>query len=84
MPKRKGQPPLCGVMRNPLVGVREHDLHHVAVGVPIASLAPAAKGQLFCRLNKQWLLRAWWASTLTKPGDVIEWFDLPPGGTPPA
>lgn len=77
MPKRRGPPPLCGVMRNPMVSVRQGDMQPVAVDVPISTLAPAASGELFCRLNHEWLLREWWPSTLTKPGDVIEWFDLP-------
>ncbi len=83
MPNRKGRPPVSGVMRNALVGTRKSDLHSVAVGVPIASLAPVPHGQLFCRLNRHWLLPDRW-SKLTRHGDVIEWFDLPPGETPPA
>ena len=84
MPKRRGPPPLCGVMRNPLVGVPVAELRPVALDVSIASLTPKAKGQLFCRLNGEWLLPELWPSTLTQSRDVIEWFDLPRGDEPPA
>lgn len=68
--------PVAGVCRNPLLGLQPRDMLPVPAGVPIASLAPATAGLLLCRVNGEWLLRESWQS-LTRPGDVIEWHDLP-------
>ena len=70
------RPPLSGVARNPFIGMKPGDMKHVAEGVPIASLAPQAYGVLMCRVNGEWLLRESWPS-LTRNGDVIEWYDVP-------
>jgi hypothetical protein len=56
--------------------MRPSDMRAVPVGVPIADLAPQAAGALVCRVNGEWLLRESWAS-LTRPEDIIEWYDLP-------
>ena len=73
----KPRPPVCGVMTNPLIGMRPTDMREVAVGVPIGSLAPpVTRGLLFVRVNGEWLSRESWGS-LTRYGDVIEWYDLP-------
>lgn len=48
----------------------------VPAGVPISSLAPSTSAPLICRVNGEWLLRESWES-LTLPGDVIEWHEIP-------
>ncbi len=68
--------PVSGVARNPFIGMRPGDMAVVPLGVPIASLAPAPKGVLMCRVNGEWLLRESWESE-TLHGDVIEWYDVP-------
>lgn len=69
-------PPVCGVSRNPLVALTPADMRPVEVGVTIASLTPEQTGVLICRVNGEWLLRESWESE-TRPGDVIEWYDIP-------
>lgn len=67
---------VVGVCSNPLVGMHQRDMRACALGVSIASLAPAAEGSLVCRVNGEWLLRESWASH-TRAGDVIEFYDMP-------
>jgi len=45
------QQPVMGVSRNPLLDLREIDMHPVPVGVSLASLKPEAKGALRCYRN---------------------------------
>lgn len=68
--------PVSGFAPTPLQQLRPTDMVAVPVGVPIASLAPKTAGILVCRVNGEWLLRESWQS-LTLPGDVIEWHDVP-------
>jgi len=68
--------PVSGFAPVPLQQLRPADMEPVPVGVPIASLAPKNAGILVCRVNGEWLLRESWQS-LTQPGDVIEWHDVP-------
>lgn len=68
--------PVAGHALSPLQQLRPCDMHPVALGVPISSLAPQAQGLLVCRVNGEWLARESWAS-LTQPGDVIEWHEVP-------
>jgi hypothetical protein len=68
--------PVSGFAPVPLQQIRPADMVAVPVGVPIASLAPKNAGILVCRVNGEWLLRESWES-LTQPGDVIEWHDVP-------
>ncbi|HPM25500.1 MAG TPA: hypothetical protein PLP66_16435 [Phycisphaerae bacterium] len=68
--------PVSGFAPTPLQQIRPADMVPVPVGVPIASLAPKTAGILVCRVNGEWLLRESWQS-LTQPGDVIEWHDVP-------
>ena len=73
------RPPAMGVSRNPLLPMRPGDMKAVDIGVPLRDLAPEPGGLLVCRYNGEWLLREHW-SEITKPGDVIEWYDVPRGG----
>lgn len=68
--------PVSGFAPVPLAQIKACDMHPVPVGVPIASLSPKFSGILVCRVNGEWLLRESWES-LTQPGDVIEWHDVP-------
>ena len=68
--------PVSGFAPVPLQPLKAADMAPVPVGVPIASLAPRNAGILVCRVNGEWLLRESWQS-LTQPGDVIEWHDVP-------
>lgn len=68
--------PVSGFAPVPLQQLKPTDMAPVPVGVPIASLAPKNAGILVCRVNGEWLLRESWES-LTQPGDVIEWHDVP-------
>lgn len=68
--------PVSGFAPVPLQQIKPTDMVPVPVGVPISSLAPKNAGILVCRVNGEWLLRESWES-LTQPGDVIEWHDVP-------
>jgi len=68
--------PVSGFAPVPLQQIKATDMVAVPVGVPISSLAPKTSGILVCRVNGEWLLRESWES-LTQPGDVIEWHDVP-------
>lgn len=70
--------PIAGVCRNPLLGLRPPDMIQVGVGVRLREIAPEAQGLLVCRYNGEWLLREHWDEH-TRPGDVIEWYDVPQG-----
>lgn len=61
---------------NPLLGMLPRDMRPAPLGVPLHSLAPAPRGLLVCRVNGEWLLCESWGS-LTRPEDVIEWYDIP-------
>lgn len=68
--------PLSGYARTPWIGMRPNEMHPVPVGVPLRTLAPQVSGMLICRCNGEWLLRESWES-LTLPGDVVEWYEVP-------
>lgn len=68
--------PVSGFAPVPLQQLKPADMVPVPLGVSIASLAPKSSGILVCRVNGEWLLRESWES-LTQPGDVIEWHDVP-------
>lgn len=68
--------PVSGVARDPIAGMRAQDMRPVPVGIPISELAPQCAGLLVCRVNGEWLLRESWKS-VTLPGDVIEWYEIP-------
>lgn len=70
------RPPVVGVARSPLMPIGPADLRRVETGIAIADTAPAHHGTLVCRVNGDWLSRESWQS-LTRPGDVIEWHELP-------
>lgn len=68
--------PVSGHATSPFQQLKSSDMLPVELGVPIASLAPKTQGLLLCRVNGQWLARQSWES-LTLPGDVIEWYEVP-------
>lgn len=68
--------PVSGFAPVPLAQLKACDMVAVPIGVPISTLAPKSGGILVCRVNGEWLLRESWES-LTQPGDVIEWHDVP-------
>lgn len=68
--------PVSGFARTPWVGMRPSEMHAVPLGVPLRELAPQVSGMLVCRCNGEWLLRESWGS-VTAPGDVIEWYEVP-------
>lgn len=68
--------PLCGYAKSPMTPMRSVDMRPVALGVPIASLAPDAQGMLLLRVNGEWMARDCWESR-TELGDVIEWYEVP-------
>lgn len=58
-----------------MLALRPCDMREVALGVPIASLAPKAEGVLLCRVNGEWLLPESWDDTRYE--DIIEFYDVP-------
>jgi len=71
------RPPVVGVCRNPMLGLRPDQMQAAKIGATLAQLAPEPTGLLVCRYNGEYLLPEDWERCVVSVNDVVEFYDFP-------